>query len=99
MRWNQRGMPGSNPDRTGSGQAAAAMTRSRRSRTCAGPAPKRVWALYADLAAAFDKPTMTGARQQGFELIGLDLHLRSWPGATVASWPITRTGLPATSPP
>jgi hypothetical protein len=48
-------MPGSNPDRTGPGQAAAAMTRPRLIYNVCGAAAKRVWAVDADLAAAFDK--------------------------------------------
>ena len=44
---------------------------------CAGPQVKRVWALGADLAATFDKSTMTETRKQGLELTGRDLHLRS----------------------
>ena len=40
----------------GSGRAAAARTRSRRSTTrCSGKTAKRVWVLDADLAAAFDR--------------------------------------------
>ena len=50
------GVPNGGSARTGSGRAAAATTRSWRSTTRARPAwPSGVWALDADLAAAFDR--------------------------------------------
>ena len=54
--WNLNGRPGSNPNRMGFARAGVAMTRSKPIYTvCRGRGAKRVWALDADLAAAFDK--------------------------------------------
>ena len=43
------------PNRTGSGRVAAAMTRSRPSTRLASRNAKRLWVLDADLEAAFDR--------------------------------------------